>query len=280
MMSLSLSLSYPTHHFTSYNKQLCALRSAQSHHTRISQHKLQQSSSFLGYNPLRVSIDLSGEKMKRRGGVVCSAVLAPRNLQWVCTISSVEFCGFLPVQLQYVSLKNSALPLDPRVLMLAKGTAIHKSFLVPLFALLAPTAVVSWIQGEYGIWSAFLALLVRLFFSFPALSSQYSLRKQAIELYPIFSWFYFKVKISANVWVGSELELPFTALLMVIVAPYQVANLRGTKEGVILSLAIAAYLGFQHFTRAGSLQKAFDQGSIIATLAIICILVVPCLLLI
>uniref|UniRef100_M0ZTV0 COR414-TM1 n=1 Tax=Solanum tuberosum TaxID=4113 RepID=M0ZTV0_SOLTU len=55
---------------------------------------------------------------------------------------------------------------------------------------------------------------------------------------------------------------------------------RGTKEGVILSLAIAAYLGFQHFTRAGSLQKAFDQGSIIATLAIICIIAVPCLLLI
>ncbi|KAH0696899.1 hypothetical protein KY290_014322 [Solanum tuberosum] len=221
MMSLSLSLSCPTHHFASYNKQLCASRSPQSHHTRISQHKLQQSSSFLGNNPLRVPIDLSGEKMKRRGGVVCSAAaLAPRNLQWVCTISSV-------------------------VLMLAKGTAIHKSFLVPLFALQAPTAVVSWIQGEYGIWSAFLALLVRLFFSFPG-----------------------------------ELELPFIALLMVIVAPYQVANLRGTKEGVILSLAIAAYLGFQHFTRAGSLQKAFDQGSIIATLAIICIIAVPCLLLI
>lgn len=138
MMSLSLSLSYPIHRFASYNKQLCALRSPQSHHTRISQHKLQQSSSFLGYNPLRfvvwliwiyephfkfglskshfctcfgayfpnffilsswgfdcffyrVSIDVSGEmNMKRRGGVVCSAAaLTPRNLQWVCTISSV-----------------------------------------------------------------------------------------------------------------------------------------------------------------------------------------------
>lgn len=225
MMSFSLSLSSPTvHHFASYNKQLCSLRSPQSHQSRISHHKLQQqSSSFLGYNPLRFSIDLSGGmKRKRHGGVVCyaAAALAPRNLQWVCAISSV-------------------------VLMLAKGTAIHKSFLVPLFALQAPTAVVSWIQGEYGIWSAFLALLVRLFFSFPG-----------------------------------ELELPFIALLMVIVAPYQVANLRGTKEGVILSLAIAAYLAFQHFTRAGSLQKAFDQGSIIATLAIICIVAVPCLLLI
>ncbi|KAF3674960.1 Cold-regulated inner membrane protein 2, chloroplastic [Capsicum chinense] len=224
MMSLSLSLSSPTYHFASYSKPLCALRSPQSHHTTISHQKLlQQTSSFLGYNPLRYSIDLSGGmKKKRLGGTVCyaAAALAPRNLQWVCAISSF-------------------------VLMLAKGTAIHKSFLVPLFVLQAPTAVVSWIQGEYGVWSAFLALLVRLFFSFPG-----------------------------------ELELPFIVLLMVIVAPYQVANLRGTKEGVVLSLAIAAYLGFQHFTRAGSLQKSFDQGSIIATLAIICIVVAPCLLLI
>ncbi|OIT40483.1 PREDICTED: cold-regulated 413 inner membrane protein 1, chloroplastic-like [Nicotiana attenuata] len=224
MMSLSLSLTLftPTHCFASYNKQRYALRSPQCHQTRISHHKLQHRSSFLGYNPLRVSIDLSGGMMRqRRGGAVCYvAALAPTNLQWVCAISSL-------------------------VLMIAKGTAIHKSFLVPLFALQAPTAVVSWIQGEYGIWSAFLALIARLFFSFPG-----------------------------------ELELPFVALLMVIVAPYQVANLRGTKEGVILSLAIAAYLGFQHFTRAGSLQKAFDQGSIIATLAIICIVAMPCLLLI
>ncbi|XP_059304675.1 cold-regulated 413 inner membrane protein 2, chloroplastic-like [Lycium ferocissimum] len=74
--------------------------------------------------------------------------------------------------------------------MLAKGTAIHMSFLVPLFALQAPMALVSWIQCEYGIWSAFLALIIRLFFSFPG-----------------------------------ELELSFIASLMVIVAPYQVANL-------------------------------------------------------
>lgn len=33
-----------------------------------------------------------------------------------------------------------------RVLMLAKGTAIHKSFLVPLFALQAPGSIVSWMK--------------------------------------------------------------------------------------------------------------------------------------
>ncbi|CAH9114274.1 unnamed protein product [Cuscuta epithymum] len=191
----------------------------------VSQPPLRQNISSLNYKyyPLRVSIDLKGGMKKRlRSGVVCyySAALTPSNLQWVCTVSSV-------------------------VLMLAKGTSIHKSFLVPLFALQAPSALVSWIKGEYGLWTAFLALLVRIFFFFPG-----------------------------------DLELPLIAQLMVILSPYQVSNLRGTKEGVILSLVISAYLAFQHFSRAGSLRKAFDQGSIIATVAILCIVVVPCLLLI
>ncbi|KAL2930811.1 hypothetical protein RDABS01_036221 [Bienertia sinuspersici] len=131
------------------------------------------------------------------------------------------------------------------ILMLVKGTAINRSFLVPIFALQAPASVIAWMQGEYGAWSALLALLVRLFFFIPG-----------------------------------ELELPFFALVLVIVAPHRALNLRGTQAGSIISLVIAAYLAFQHFTRAGSLRKSFDQISIVATLAIICTVVVPCLLLI
>ncbi|KAM0854235.1 hypothetical protein ACQ4PT_050558 [Festuca glaucescens] len=139
----------------------------------------------------------------------------------------------------------SALRTDAlRVLFLAKGTGIHKPFLVPLFALQAPSSVISWIKSEYGLWTAFLALLVRLFFSVPG-----------------------------------ELELPLSTMLLVSVAPYQVMNLRGTQGGAIVSLALTAYLAFQHFTRTGGIGKAFDQGSIIATVAIICITVVNVILL-
>ncbi|BBH01058.1 cold regulated 314 thylakoid membrane 2 [Prunus dulcis] len=133
-------------------------------------------------------------------GAVCyAAPLTVHTLQWISTISSA-------------------------VLLLAKGTAVQKSFLVPLFVLQAPSAVISWFKGEYGIWTAFLALLVRLFFFIPA-----------------------------------ELELPLVALLLVIVAPYQVTNIRGRQEGAIISLVIAAYLAFQHFSRIGTLQKSFDR---------------------
>ncbi|XP_010540531.1 PREDICTED: cold-regulated 413 inner membrane protein 1, chloroplastic-like [Tarenaya hassleriana] len=184
-------------------------------------------SSSACFNPLRVSVDclrmatMRVEKRGRRGSsVVCyAAPLSPRNLQWISTFSSI-------------------------VLMLSKGTGIQKSFLVPLFALQAPANIISWMKGEYGIWAAFMALLVRLFFFIPG-----------------------------------ELELPFVALLLVIVAPYQVMNLRGKQEGVIIALAIAGFLAFQHFSRAGSLQKAFDQGSILATLGIICVTVVSFLFL-
>lgn len=178
-------------------------------------------SSSVSFNPLGFSIKYKEIKKKSRGsGVVCSAaLLSPRNLQLISTVSSV-------------------------VLLIAKGTAIPKQFLVPLFAIQAPASIISWMKGEYGLWSAFLALLVRLFFYIPG-----------------------------------ELELPFLALLLVIVAPYQVMNLRGTQEGAIIGLVIAAYLAFRHFSGVGSLQKAFDQGSIVATIAIVCITVVSCLLL-
>ncbi|KAM1008298.1 hypothetical protein ACFX13_004828 [Malus domestica] len=176
-------------------------------------------------NPLRVSIggkkEFMAMKGKRRGsGAMCyAAPLSVNSLQWISTISSA-------------------------VLLLAKGTAVQKSFLVPLFLLQAPATVVSWIKGEYGIWAAFLALLVRLFFFIPG-----------------------------------ELELPLTAFLLVIVAPYQVLKLRGRQEGAIISLVIAAYLAFQHFSRIGSLERSFDRGSIIATLAIVSITALSCLFL-
>ncbi|XP_061362579.1 cold-regulated 413 inner membrane protein 1, chloroplastic-like [Gastrolobium bilobum] len=180
------------------------------------------SSSSLSYtfNPLSIPKSKTNIRTTGRIRVRCyAASLSAHNLQWISAVSSL-------------------------VLILAKGTAVPKSFIVPLFALQAPLGVVTWIKGRYGMWSAFLALLVRLFFYIPG-----------------------------------ELELPFLALLLVIVAPYEAMRLRNTKEGAVISLLIAVYLAFQHFSRT-SLQKSFDQGSIVATLAVICITVASLLLLI
>ncbi|MBA0712883.1 hypothetical protein Golax_011955 [Gossypium laxum] len=185
---------------------------------------LAHSSGSISFSPLRFSIkdkEIKKKKKSRGSSAVCyAAPLSRLNLQWISAISSA-------------------------VLFFTKGTVIRKQFLVPLIAIQAPTSIISWMKGEYGIWAAFLGLLVRLFFFIPG-----------------------------------ELELPFLALLLVIVAPHHVMNLRGTQQGAIISLVIAAYLAYQHFSGAGSLQRVFDQGSIIATVGIVCITVVSCLLLI
>ncbi|CAL0306497.1 unnamed protein product [Lupinus luteus] len=182
---------------------------------------LSRSSSSYTFNPFneRVMKSKIGSRGSGLSAVCYAAPFNHHNLQLISTISSV-------------------------VLILARGTPVQKSFIVPLFALQAPTSVISWIKGRYGLWSAFLALLVRLFFHIPG-----------------------------------ELELPFLAFLLVIVAPYEVTNLRGTKEGAIISSLIAVYLAYQHFSRT-SLQKSVDQGSIVATLAVVFLTVVSLLFLI
>ncbi|XP_047057057.1 cold-regulated 413 inner membrane protein 1, chloroplastic-like [Lolium rigidum] len=140
--------------------------------------------------------------------------------------------------MQWASVGAAAL------LMLAKGTSVHKSFLVPFVALQAPSEVIAWIKGDYGQWTAFLGLLLRLLYFIPG-----------------------------------ELELPLSTMLFISIAPHQFMNLRGTQDSVILSLMIAAYLAFQHFTGARSVRKAFDRGAIVATLSIICITLIPLLFL-
>ncbi|KAH6773567.1 COLD REGULATED 314 INNER MEMBRANE protein 1 [Perilla frutescens var. hirtella] len=141
-----LSLSLPSSSLS--NSYALRIKSPNSHQGRafcrvsphLQQFPQQQSFTGLSYNPRRASV--MAKKGRRFGAVCYSSPLAPGNLQWISAISTA-------------------------VLMLAKGTAIHKSFLVPLFALLAPGSIVSWMKSEYGLWTAFLALLVRLFFFIP-----------------------------------------------------------------------------------------------------------------
>ncbi|XP_052181466.1 cold-regulated 413 inner membrane protein 1, chloroplastic-like isoform X4 [Diospyros lotus] len=192
-----------------------------------------QSLSNISYSPLPFTL-----YNERRRFPSLKSPPGPSTHASSCLLRSTANSSFLPRFDPLSNWKEKMMRKKPR----GFGTVCYSMPLTP--------RSLQWIStvstaGEYGIWFAFLALLVRLFFYIPG-----------------------------------ELELPFIALLLVIVAPFQAMNLRGTQAGVILSLVIAGYLAFQHFSRTGSLKNAFDQGSIVATLAIICISIVPCLLLI
>ncbi|PUZ55478.1 hypothetical protein GQ55_5G215100 [Panicum hallii var. hallii] len=137
--------------------------------------------------------------------------------------------------------------------MLATGTTVRRSLLVPLFALQAPSStarLIDQVRGDYGRWIAFVGILLRLFYSIPV-----------------------------------ELELPLSTVLLVMTAPYQFMDSSRTASltcnffkrfnsqgGAILSAAIAIYLTFQHFNGVGSLRRAFRRESIIATVSIICLI--------
>ncbi|CAO1948397.1 unnamed protein product [Urochloa humidicola] len=119
-------------------------------------------------------------------------------------------------------------------LMVATGTSIRRSFLVPFFALQAPSRTISTIKGDYDRWMAFAGILLRLLHFIPG-----------------------------------ELELPLSTILLVMIAPYKFMDLRESQGGAILSATIAIYLTFQHFNGVGSLRNAFRRESIIATVSII-----------
>eukprot|EP00246_Nothoceros_aenigmaticus_P013972 TRINITY_DN5106_c0_g1_i1.p1 TRINITY_DN5106_c0_g1~~TRINITY_DN5106_c0_g1_i1.p1 ORF type:complete len:236 (-),score=13.15 TRINITY_DN5106_c0_g1_i1:282-989(-) len=174
------------------------------------------SSSIVG-NPLRgVHIVKSGGSAGGAAGTVCSVVISTETLRWVATAASVA-------------------------LLLAKNTGAQKPLVVPLLALTVPQEVITWIRGEYGLWVAFLGLVVRLFFSIPG-----------------------------------ELELPLAFLMFVITAPLQLLSYRGQPAAAVVSLVIASILAYQHFSRSGGgVSGAFQKTTVLPSLAVIFVLLVP-----
>ncbi|KAH7289342.1 hypothetical protein KP509_31G071100 [Ceratopteris richardii] len=120
-----------------------------------------------------------------------------------------------------------------------KEASVTKSIIVPLLALQAPRCVVTAIRGEYGMWAAFLAILVKLFYQIPG-----------------------------------ELQLPLAFVLLLITAPAQVLDFRGTTAALITAACVAAYLAYEHFSK-GDVKDCFKGISIFASIAVIVLIAVP-----
>lgn len=153
-------------------------------------------------------------------GTVCALPASPETLRWVFVAAA-------------------------SVLLFLKNVSIPKQFLVPLLALEIPRDALGWIKGEYGLWTAFLALLVKLFYHIPG-----------------------------------ELELPLYLLLLVMTAPFQLTQYRGSTPAAIATLALAAYLGYEHFKSSGSVKGAFQSEKIFPSVAIIILVIIPILYLV
>ncbi|CAM6109511.1 unnamed protein product [Calypogeia fissa] len=148
-------------------------------------------------------------------GTVCALPVSPETLRWIFVATAT-------------------------VLLFIKNVSIPKQFLVPLLALEIPRDALVWIKGDYGLWTAFLALAVKLFYHIPG-----------------------------------ELELPLYLLLIIITAPHHLTQYRGSTPSAVATLALAAYLGYEHFKASGTVRGAFENEKIFPSIAIIILMIIP-----
>ncbi|KAG6551249.1 hypothetical protein Mapa_007175 [Marchantia paleacea] len=127
-------------------------------------------------------------------------------------------------------------------LLFLKNANIPKHFLVPLLVLELPREALSWMRGEYGLWTAFIALLVKLFYQIPG-----------------------------------EVYLPLYVLILVITAPIQLTQYRGSTPAALASIVLAVYLAVEHYRSTGGVNEAFKSNKLLPTLAILALVLIPVL---
>ncbi|KAL7602937.1 cold-regulated 413 plasma membrane protein 2 [Lactuca sativa] len=118
------------------------------------------------------------------------------------------------------------------------------SLLVPYIYFSLPPSLFHFLRGQFGLWVAFIAVVLRLFFPrhFP-------------------DW----------------LEMPGSLILLLIVAPGLFAHaFRGSWVGVAICLLIGCYLLQEHIRASGGFRNSFMQSHGISnTIGILLLLIYP-----
>ncbi|KAK3195596.1 hypothetical protein Dsin_026906 [Dipteronia sinensis] len=126
-------------------------------------------------------------------------------------------------------------------------TNILTSLLIPYIFFSLPSLIFNIFRGEIGKWIAFVAVVVRLFFSkrFPAIEE----------------------------WA----EMPAALILLAVVAPSLFATtIRNNWIGVAISLVIACYLLQEHIRASGGFRNAFTKANGLSnTIGIVILFVYP-----
>jgi hypothetical protein len=125
-------------------------------------------------------------------------------------------------------------------------TNLLTALLVPYLALQLPEPFFGYLRGDIGKWIAFIAVVIRLFFA-----SQFS---QTIH---------------------GDLELPAAFILLIVVAPSVIVDVRGTVISSIVCLIIGTYLLVQHIKNAGGFKAAFGETRGVAHTVGILLLFIP-----
>ncbi|XP_050366714.1 cold-regulated 413 plasma membrane protein 1 [Argentina anserina] len=126
-------------------------------------------------------------------------------------------------------------------------TNILTGLLIPYIFFSLPSLLFSILRGQIGRWIAFVAVILLLFFpkKFPEIRE----------------------------WA----EMPASLILLTVVAPSLIATtVRDSWIGLVICLAIGAYLLQEHIRASGGFRNAFTQPHGVSnTVGIICLFVYP-----
>jgi len=126
-------------------------------------------------------------------------------------------------------------------------TNLLTALLVPYLALQLPSPIFDFLRGNVGLWIAFIAVVIRLFFA-----SQFP---QTIH---------------------GDLELPAAFILLIVTAPKLLADYRRSWISDTISVIIGLYLLVQHIQNSGGFRPAFSESRGFAhTIGIILLFVAP-----
>ncbi|KAL2613623.1 hypothetical protein R1flu_025315 [Riccia fluitans] len=125
-------------------------------------------------------------------------------------------------------------------------TNILTALLVPYIGLNLPSTLLKILRGDIGLWLAFIAVVMRLFFP---------------------------EHISGN--VKEHLELPACLILLVVTAPDMLLKVRFTWIGETISLLIGCYLLYDHINAAGGFRQAFAARGAPISIGILLLFVAP-----
>lgn len=110
-------------------------------------------------------------------------------------------------------------------------TNILTSLLVPYVTLNLPEFIFKYFRGEIGLWIAFVAVVLKLFFP---------------QHFP------------------DQADLPAWLVILLVTLPNLIVGWRFHLVGVIVSLVIGLYLTYEHIHNAGGFRQAITDKGLVA----------------
>eukprot|EP00850_Spirogloea_muscicola_P000051 SM000001S04453 [mRNA] locus=s1:325005:326771:+ [translate_table: standard] len=124
------------------------------------------------------------------------------------------------------------------------------ALLVPVIFLTLPHHAVHWLRGEPGHWIVFICTVI---------------------------WLFIPQTVPRD-WLLHG-ELPYVLLILLIISPSRVLELRNTPYGIVIIFLVGVYLFYEHIVASEGVRNAFNNQRAAISIALTILLIVPAIML-